>query len=201
MEDRFRPPCVQALRAHAGRPVRQHLIGAPTRVRSLIKPSAGSSSNPPAIPIQNRQRRRHVDRLTRRPGDGAIPTAEDWSSAKAGAGRHLWRWPQWTRQQSPRSSAHGANASRAPANRRCRLLAAAARKVRTRRQHSMGFVRNRLRHELARRLADSSGFQAARSGPVTSAVIRLYRAGLVYTYKLQAVAARANLATTAAICP
>ena len=44
---------------------------------------------------------------------------------------------------------------------------------------STGSVRNRLSHELASTLADSRGYQAARSGPVTSAVIRLYRAGLV----------------------
>ncbi len=47
------------------------------------------------------------------------------------------------------------------------------------RKTSTESVRNRLTHELASRLADSRQSQAARSGPVTSAVIRLYRAGLV----------------------
>jgi|GEM_PF-1371475 len=47
------------------------------------------------------------------------------------------------------------------------------------RKTSTGPVRNQLSHELASRLADSRAFQAARSGLVTSAVIRLYRAGLV----------------------
>jgi hypothetical protein len=43
---------------------------------------------------------------------------------------------------------------------------------------SAGSVRNRLSGGLASRLAGPSGYQAARSGPVTSSVIGLYRAGL-----------------------
>jgi hypothetical protein len=43
---------------------------------------------------------------------------------------------------------------------------------------STGAVRNVLRHELDGFAVGSSGNQAARSGPVTSSVIRLYRAGL-----------------------
>ena len=47
------------------------------------------------------------------------------------------------------------------------------------RKTSTGSVRNQLKNELASTLADSSAYQAARPGLVTSAVIGLYRAGLV----------------------
>ena len=44
---------------------------------------------------------------------------------------------------------------------------------------STGSVRNQLSDELVSKLTDSRACQAARSGPVTSGVMELYRAGLV----------------------